>query len=73
MCIPISEGSLGWVYSLMYSASRAAYRAITRRIFPLHTTRGYAKVMAGQPDPVNINVLPRSLLDTDFYKARKSE
>ena len=66
-----SKRSQPWFSSLMYSASRAAYRAITRRIFPLHTTRAYAKVMAGQPDP--INVLPRSLLDTDLYKAREHE
>jgi hypothetical protein len=54
----------------MYGSSRVAYRAISR-IFPLHFTpsRGYAKVMSSQPDP-EVDVLPRSLLDTDFYKAR---
>jgi len=58
--------------SLIYS--RAAYRAlITRRIFSIQrNVTSSAKVMASQPDP-GVVILPRSLLDTDFYKARTSD
>jgi hypothetical protein len=58
--------------SLMYA--RAVYGSlIARRIFAFHSIRrqvtSSAKVMGSQPDQ-GVITLPRSLLDTDFYKAR---
>src|SRR5258708_31255816 len=74
-----SKQIIGPSYTCSLIYTRAAYRAlITRRIiFTFQSTRRHvtssAKVMTAsqQPDP-GVIILPRSLLDTDLYKARTS-